>query len=83
MRVCSKRSSFSQSVGMRDYIIYIILMQLGLNEADTLKSISILIYSHLTQSIYAQSELYDAVLIKEIKLNKGVLKLVNEMLIAK
>ncbi len=58
-------------------------MQLGLNEADTLKSISILFYSHSTQSIYAQSELYDAVLIKEIKLNKGVIKLVNEMLIAK
>ncbi len=71
MRVCSKRSSFSQSVSlsvsMRDYIIYIILMQLGLSEVDTLKSISILFYSHSTQSIYAQSELYDAVLIKEIK----------------
>jgi hypothetical protein len=37
---------------------------LGLNEADVLKSSSILIYSHQEQSIYAQSEWHDAMLIK-------------------
>jgi hypothetical protein len=43
-------------------------MQLGLNEADTLKSTSILIYSSLEQSFYTQHESPETVLIKnEIK----------------
>ncbi len=40
-------------------------MQLGVNEAGTLKSSSILIYSHQEQSIYAQNEWYNAVVIKQ------------------
>ncbi len=48
-------------------------MQLGLNEADTLKSNSVLTYSPLVQSIYTQIKLHDARLIKEIKLKKGVI----------
>jgi hypothetical protein len=55
-------------------------VQLDLNEADKLKSSWILFYSHSAQSIYTQSEWHDAMLIKEIKLYKGVIKLVNEML---
>ncbi len=39
-------------------------VQLGLNEADTLESTSILIYSHQKQSIYTQSEWHDAMVIK-------------------
>jgi hypothetical protein len=35
-------------------------MQLGLNEADTLKSSSILIYSHQEQIVYTHSEWHDA-----------------------
>ncbi len=58
-------------------------MQLGLNEADTPKSNSILIYSRSLQSIYTQSGWHDAVVIKGMKLNRGLIKLVNEMLIAK
>ncbi len=43
-------------------------MQLGLNEADTLKSILILIYSKLEQTFYTQNESPETVLIKnEIK----------------
>ncbi len=41
-------------------------VQLGFNEADPLKSSSILIYSHSELSIYTQSEWHDAVLIKEV-----------------
>ncbi len=51
---------------------------MGLNEADTVKSSSILIYSHSAQSIYTQSWWQDAVLIKKVRLNKAVIKLVNE-----
>jgi hypothetical protein len=40
-------------------------MQLGVNEAGTLKSSTILIYSHQEQSIYAQNEWHDAVVIEE------------------
>ncbi len=58
-------------------------MQLGLKEADTPQSNSILIYSRSAQSIYTQSGWQDAVVIKEMTLNKGVIKLVNEMLIPK
>jgi hypothetical protein len=39
-------------------------MQLGLNEADTLKSRSIQIYSKSEQSIYTQKGWHDAMLIK-------------------
>jgi hypothetical protein len=48
---------------------------LGLKEADTLKSTSILTYSPSVQSIYAQIlwKDKDARLIKEIKLKKGVI----------
>jgi hypothetical protein len=45
-------------------------MQLGLNEADTLESSSILIYSHLTQSFYTQIKRHDAALIKEMKFKR-------------
>jgi hypothetical protein len=41
-------------------------VQLGLNEADTLKFNSILIYSHSEPSIYTQSDRHDAVLIKAV-----------------
>ncbi len=43
-------------------------MQLGLNEADILKSSSILIYSRQEQSIYTQNERHNAVLIKRLRL---------------
>ncbi len=46
-------------------------MQLGLNEADTLKSSSILLYSHLMQSVQTQSRWHDAALIQEMKLKVG------------
>ncbi len=58
-------------------------MQLGLNEAGTLKSSSILIYSHSGQSIYMRSGWQEAVLIKEVKLNNRVIKWVNEMVAVK
>jgi len=41
-------------------------MQLCLNEADTLESSSILIYSHSEQSIYTQCDGHDAILIKAV-----------------
>ncbi len=48
-------------------------MQLGLNEADTLKSILILIYSKLEQSFYTSNGWQETVLIKsEIKRWKSV-----------
>jgi len=58
-------------------------VQLGLKEADTLKSSSVLIYTCSAQSICTQSGWHDAVVIKEMKLNKGVIKLVNEITNAK
>ncbi len=58
-------------------------MQLGLNEADTLKYSSILIYSHSGQSIYTRSGWQDAVLIKDVRLNNRVIKWVNEMVAVK
>ncbi len=39
-------------------------VQLGLNEADTLESSSLLIYSHQEQSIYTQNEWHNAMVIK-------------------
>ncbi len=48
---------------------FAIFAHLGFNEADKLKSGSILIYSHLLQSIYTQGECHDAVLIKEMIFN--------------
>jgi hypothetical protein len=41
-------------------------LRLGLNEDDTLKSSSILIYSHSSQSIYIQGDRHVGVLIKGI-----------------
>ncbi len=41
-------------------------MQLGLSEADTLKSTSILIYSHSEQSIYKWCDRHNVVLIKAV-----------------
>jgi hypothetical protein len=38
--------------------------QLGLNKADTLKSNSILIYSHQEQSIYTRGEWHDAMVME-------------------
>jgi hypothetical protein len=46
-------------------------MRLGLNEADTLKSSWIPIYSHPMQGIYTRREWHDAMLIKETKLKVG------------
>jgi hypothetical protein len=54
-------------------------VKLGLNEADTLKSSSILIYSHSEKSIYTQCDRHDAV-IMVIKI-RSKLKGVNEMLL--
>ena len=42
---------------------------LGLNEADTLKSSSTLIYSHSLQIIHTQGEWHDDMFIKEMKTN--------------
>jgi hypothetical protein len=39
-------------------------MQLGLNEADTLESSSMLMYYWSEQSLYTQSDWHDAVVIK-------------------
>jgi hypothetical protein len=39
-------------------------VQLGLNEADTLESTSILIYYPSEQSLYTQSDWHDAIVIK-------------------
>jgi hypothetical protein len=44
---------------------------LALNEADTLKSSSILIYSCQAQSFYTQGGLHDAVVIKKAELIEG------------
>jgi hypothetical protein len=41
-------------------------MQFGLNEADTLESISILIYSHSEHGIYTWRDRHDAVLKKAV-----------------
>ncbi len=41
-------------------------MQFGLNEADTLEPISILIYSHSEHSIYTWCDRHDAVLSKTV-----------------
>jgi hypothetical protein len=41
-------------------------LRLGINEDDTLKSSSILIYSHSAQSIYIQGDRHVAFLIKTI-----------------
>ncbi len=43
---------------------YYSVVQMGLNEADTLKSSSTLIYSHSEQSLYSQRDWHDAMLIK-------------------
>jgi hypothetical protein len=56
-------------------------VKLGLNEADTLKSSSILIYSHSEKSIYTQCDRHDAVLIKAVIKIRSKLKGVNEMLL--
>ncbi len=58
-------------------------MQLRLNEADTLKSTLILIYSHLTQSIYTHYNRPDAILIKAVIKIRSELKGVNEILLTK
>jgi hypothetical protein len=53
-------------------------VQLGLNEADTLKSSSILIYYWSEQCLYTQNDWHDAVVNKcEIK-NKKV-KIINKV----
>jgi hypothetical protein len=49
----------------------VIFLQLGFNEADTLKSSSILIYSFSVQSIYTKVYGKEAKLIKKVKLNFG------------
>ncbi len=54
-------------------------MQLGLNEADTLKTSSILINSHSEQNINTQCDRHDAVLIKAVIKIRSELKRVNEM----
>ncbi len=54
-------------------------MQLDLNEADTPKSSSILIYSTLEQSFYTQNESPETVLIKsEIKRWQSVVGKINQ-----
>ncbi len=58
-------------------------MQLGLNEADTLKSTLILIYSRLAQSIYTHYNRQDAILIKAAIKMRSELKGVNEILLTK
>ncbi len=47
-------------------------MQLGLNEADTIESISILIYSHKEQRIHTGCDRHDAFLIKNGNYNEGI-----------
>jgi hypothetical protein len=56
-------------------------VKLGLNEADTLKSSSLLIYSHSENVIYTQCDRYHAVLIKAVIKISSKLKGVNEMLL--
>jgi len=56
---------------------------LGLNEADALKSSSILIYSHSEQSICTQCDRHDAVLIKAVIKIRGEIGVVYEMLLIK
>jgi hypothetical protein len=56
-------------------------VQLGFNKAGTLKSSSILIYSHSEQSICTQSDRHDAVFIKAVIKIRSESKGVNEMLL--
>ncbi len=56
---------------------------MGLNEANILKSSSILIYSHSEQSIHTQCDRHDGILIKAVIKMRSGLKGVNEILLIK
>jgi len=62
---CTAPEEYFKAMQMRFF------MRLGLNEADTLKSSWIPIYSHPMQGIYTRREWHDAMLIKETKLKVG------------
>jgi hypothetical protein len=61
---------------MAQFSVFQKLGQLGLNEADTLKSSSILVYSSSEQRIYIRGVPHDAVVI-ESEIKKEILKLIN------
>jgi hypothetical protein len=62
----TKISSVINSIysGPHHFLIEYLFVKLGLNEADTFKSSSTLIYLHRAQSIYTQNTWRDAMTIK-------------------
>ncbi len=69
--ICLKVGQFSTCLFVLDFALFIIFKQFGLNEADILKSSSMMIYWHRIEYLYTNGWLSARINLKQLKRQNG------------